>query len=90
MLFAYLLLLLDIYLIVRLEICPRVVLIEVNGHLGPVPVHDLAAAGDPAVLRLLAPEGEVGEVLLLVDRGRHETDLVVTPELRAEGKRDIE
>ena len=60
-----------------------------NGHLGPIPVHDLAAAWDPAVLRLPAPAGEVGEILLLVDRGRHEADLVVTPELGAVGEREI-
>ena len=49
--------------------------------LGAVPVHGLPAAGHPAVDGLLAPGGVVGEVLPLVDRGRHVADLVVAPEL---------
>ena len=57
------------------------VFVEVMSDLGAVPIHRLPAAGDLAVDGLLAPGGVVGEVLPLVDRGRHVPDLVVAPEL---------
>ena len=69
-------------LIVGPQVDARVDPLKVHGDLGAVPVHALAAAGHPAVDGLLAPGGVVGEVLPLVDRGRHVADLVVAPELR--------
>ena len=77
-------------LIICSDINPRVDPLKVGGDLGAVPVHPLAAAGHPAVDGLLAPGGVVGEVLPLVDRGRHVADLVVAPELGAVWDENIE
>ena len=61
-----------------------------SADLGSVPVHRFSAAGHPAFDGLLAPGGVVGEVLPLVDRGRHVADLVVAPELGAGWDENIE
>ena len=71
----------DILLVICPEIKPCMDSLEVDGNLGAVPVHCLAAAGHPAVDGLLTPGGIVGEVLPLVDWGRHVADLIMAPEL---------
>ena len=67
--------------IVGPQLDPRVVLLEVNGDLGAVPVHGLFAAGDLAIDGLLATGRVEGDVPLLVDVDRHLSQLVVAPEL---------